>query len=66
VKTGKPKKVTDYHQITSGGLNIYVHHDVNYNKKNLSIGVRKYLFITEVYVYDPETVCLCSGGQKDS
>lgn len=63
MRVGKPRNGEAYALHEINGINVYIHKGIKYAKNLLKIDVRKFLFIYEVYVYDPETVCFCSGDK---
>ena len=66
VRLGKPKTVDDFDEIVIDGIHIFKNKKIKYSKPNLHISVRKFVFIKEIYVFDPDTVCICSGGEKNT
>jgi hypothetical protein len=65
VKVGEPAVPELYHQRRIDGIVVYLHKDIVYSKAALCISYRKWLLFSEIFVYDPETICLCSGGQME-
>ncbi|MEN1759068.1 CC/Se motif family (seleno)protein [Anoxynatronum sibiricum] len=65
VKAGKPRDQTDFECFIVEHVSIYWHRKIKYSKPTLCISVRTFLLMKNIFVYDPDTVCLCSGGQQD-
>ncbi|MEW9122928.1 MAG: CC/Se motif family (seleno)protein [Thermotaleaceae bacterium] len=61
VKIGRPKDIEDYHIETINDIQIYVHKGLQYRRPYLNVGLRKFFRFYEVYAYDPESICFCSG-----
>ena len=65
VKTGKPSEPSAFDELTIDGISIFWQRSLQYSKPALCISLRSFLLMKNVFVYDPDTVCLCSGGQQD-
>lgn len=64
VKVGKPKK-EGYKVQNMEGYTVYVSNQVKYAKSKIHVGSRKFIFLEEIYCFDPETICVCGGYVKD-
>ena len=65
VKEKKPKQTENYRQTQNQGISLYIHHELKYASKTLGIGMKKILWLANIYAFDPETICLCGGYYKE-
>ncbi|MFA9422189.1 MAG: CC/Se motif family (seleno)protein [Sedimentibacter sp.] len=63
VKLGRPKNKHEFDELVIDGVHIYKNKKIKYSKPRLHISARKFLFMKEIFVFDPDTICNCSGGE---
>lgn len=66
VRLGKPKKTDEFSLVEIDDVTVYINKKIRYSKPKLNISLRQFMLMKEVYVFDPDTVCICSGGDKNT